>query len=113
MYKQVSQFHKKYKLDKNPNNKKLQQARIRHMQEELNEYVYSVKKHDRVGQLDALVDLVYVALGTAYYENFKFNKAFNIVHKANMKKIRKSTKRSKWDVVKPAGWKTPNIKECI
>lgn len=113
LYRLVSNFHRKYKLDRDPNNKKLQKARIRHMKEELTEYVNAVNSKDRLGQLDALVDLIYVALGTAYYENFKFNDAFDIVHKANMKKIRKATKRSQWDVVKPAGWKTPNIKECV
>jgi len=113
MFNKVKAFHKKYKLDINPNNRKLQRARIKHMKEELTEYIHAVGSKDREGQLDALVDLVYVALGTAYYENFKFDKAFNIVHKANMKKIQKATKRSKWDVVKPKGWKAPNIKDCI
>ena len=110
-FKQVTEFHKKYQLEVNPNNVQLQHARITHMQEELNEYMYSVNINDREGQLDALIDLVYVAMGTAYFEGFDFDAAFQEVHRCNMKKIRKSTDRSKWDVVKPEGWTPPNIKE--
>lgn len=113
MYKNVCEFHEKYKLEKNPDNRELQQARIRHMTEELNEYIRSQIAGDREGQLDALVDLVYVALGTAYYEGFKFNEAFAEVHGCNMKKIQKATERSKWDVVKPDGWQPPQLKEFI
>ena len=113
LYQLVKQFHKKYQLTSSPNDAKLQQARIRHMQEELDEYVKAVKSSDRVEQLDALVDLVYVALGTAYYENFKFNEAFDAVHSVNMKKIQKATERSHLDVVKPKGWTPANLKEFI
>lgn len=113
LFELVKQFHKKYQLEVNPNNIQLQHARIKHMQEELNEYIQSVQNNDREGQLDALIDLVYVALGTAYYENFNFDEAFKTVHSANMKKIQQSTERSKWDVVKPKGWTPPNIKEYI
>jgi predicted HAD superfamily Cof-like phosphohydrolase len=54
-----------------------------------------------------------VALGTAHYEDFDFNEAFKRVHEANMKKVRKPSKRSQWDVVKPEGWLAPNIKDCV
>lgn len=112
-FKKVCEFHKKYALEQNPDNKELQQARIKHMTEELNEYITSQIAGDREGQLDALVDLVYVALGTAYYEGFDFDGAFDEVHNCNMKKIQKATERSKWDVVKPDGWQPPNIKDYI
>ena len=113
LYQLVEQFHKKYQLKSNPNNTKLQQARVRHMDEELNEYKHAVECNDREGQLDALVDLIYIALGTAYYENFKFNKAFEAVHNVNMKKIQKATERSQWDVVKPTGWTPADLKKFI
>ena len=113
LYHLVKQFHKKYQLKSNSNNAKLQRARIRHMQEELNEYKKAIKSNNRTEQLDALLDLVYVALGTAYYENFKFNEAFKAVHNVNMKKVRKATKRSKWDVVKPKGWKPADLRKFI
>ena len=65
--------------------------------------------------LDALVDLVYVALGTAYLHGFgpqKFNEAWRRVHEKNMEKIRApsadhSKRGSAFDVIKPAGWTPP------
>tara|TARA_Y100001937_G_scaffold128117_1_gene202571 strand:- start:504 stop:851 length:348 start_codon:yes stop_codon:yes gene_type:complete len=113
IFQLVQEFHEKYGLKKEPNNFELQRARIRHMIEEMQEYVKGHREGDREQQLDALVDLVYVALGTAYYEGFDFNKAFKEVHECNMKKIQKATERSKWDVVKPEGWKAPNLKEFV
>ncbi len=114
----------------------LEAFRIRFMQEELQEYVDAadlldrarnrdhratpeVMAHIRERQLDALVDLVYVALGTAYLQGFDFDRAWNRVHQANMRKVRatKATagKRGapKFDVVKPDGWKAPVLKDLV
>lgn len=69
-------------------------------------------------QLDALVDLVYVALGTAYLQGFDFNEAWRRVHEANMKKVRAgsaadSKRGSTHDVVKPAGWEPPSHTDLV
>lgn len=63
--------------------------------------------------LDGLVDLVYIALGTAYLHGFNFNEAWRRVHEANMLKVRaeraeQSRHGSKFDVIKPPGWKPPS-----
>jgi predicted HAD superfamily Cof-like phosphohydrolase len=65
--------------------------------------------------LDALVDLTYVTLGTAYLHGFEevFSKAWKKVHEANMAKVRaeseeESKRGSTYDVVKPAGWEAPD-----
>lgn len=65
-------------------------------------------------QLDALVDLVYVALGTAYLQGFRhsFGSAWTRVQEANMAKVRAqriedSKRGSTFDVVKPKGWVPP------
>ena len=112
-FESIREFHQKYNLQPTQNNKELQEARIKHMTEELNEYIKAQKEGNREQQLDALVDLVYVTLGTAYYENFDFDGAFKHIHSCNMKKIQKATKRSKWDVVKPEGWQPQNFKDYI
>ena len=112
-FESIREFHQKYNLQPTQNNKELQEARIKHMTEELKEYINAQKEGNREQQLDALVDLVYVTLGTAYYENFDFDGAFKHIHSCNMKKIQKATKRSKWDVVKPEGWQPPNLKDYI
>lgn len=69
-------------------------------------------------QLDALVDLVYVALGTAHLQGFDFNEAWRRVHEANMKKIRTaraedSKRGSTHDVIKPAGWEPPSHTDLV
>ena len=67
--------------------------------------------------MDALVDIVYIALGTAWLFNLPFEKAWNEVQKANMSKIRTKSKSKKrgtsFDVVKPKGWIAPDIEQII
>ncbi len=65
--------------------------------------------------IDALVDLVYVAYGTAIFAGVSpvaWRECWDAVHDANMTKRRasnegESKRRSSLDVVKPAGWKSP------
>ena len=72
-----------------------------------------------VDQLDALVDLVYVALGTAYLHGFNFDEAWRRVHRANMAKVRASSdgsdskRKSSHDVVKPPGWTAPDLSDLV
>jgi predicted HAD superfamily Cof-like phosphohydrolase len=102
------------------------------LQEELNEYKKSVAMgagsqlldpdnvHSHMAQaLDGLVDLVYVALGTAYLHGFDFREAWRRVHFANMNKVRASqdgsdSKRgSSYDVIKPPGWRPPDHSDLV
>ena len=120
--KDIDNFHKKYGFEKNekidiPDNSELINFRTAFLMEELAEYTNAITKKDAVGALDALVDIVYIALGTAWLFNLPFEKAWNEVQKANMSKIRakdKTGKRgTKFDVVKPKDWKAPNIEKII
>jgi predicted HAD superfamily Cof-like phosphohydrolase len=120
--KDIDNFHKKYGFEKNekidiPNNSELINFRTAFLMEELAEYTNAITKKDAAGALDALVDIVYIALGTAWLFNLPFEKAWNEVQKANMNKIRakdKTGKRgTKFDVVKPKDWKAPNIEKII
>jgi predicted HAD superfamily Cof-like phosphohydrolase len=120
--KDIDNFHKKYGFEKNekidiPNNNELINFRTAFLMEELAEYTNAITKKDAAGALDALVDIVYIALGTAWLFNLPFEKAWTEVQKANMNKIRakdKTGKRgTKFDVVKPKDWKAPNIEKII
>ena len=120
--KDIDNFHKKYGFEKNekvdiPDNNELINFRTAFLMEELAEYTNAITKKDAAGALDALVDIVYIALGTAWLFNLPFEKAWNEVQKANMSKIRakdKTGKRgTKFDVVKPKDWKAPNIEKII
>jgi len=70
-------------------------------------------------QLDALVDLVYVALGNAVMQGFDFNEAWRRVHRANMAKRRAaadgsdSRRGNVADVVKPPGWVAPDHSDLV
>jgi len=61
-----------------------------------------------VGVADALADVIYVALGTAYRMGLPFDEIWGAVQAANMRKVRGLTKRgNKVDAMKPAGWVGP------
>lgn len=71
-------------------------------------------------QLDALVDLIYVALGTAYLQFGPevFHEAWRRVQAANMKKVRCETegdskRGSTYDVIKPDGWEAPDHHDLV
>lgn len=92
--------------------------RIKFMEEELAEYKNAAICDDLEGQLDALVDLVYVALGTAYTQGFNFQEAWKRVHAANMRKVRatdaaQSKRGHSSDVVKPPGWEAPDLSDLV
>ena len=98
--------------------KELAEFRLKFLKEELEEYEKAVESGDLERQLDALVDLVYVALGTALMSGFDFDTAWSRVQLANMAKERaKSANDSKrgsaYDIVKPAGWRPPELGDLV
>lgn len=81
----------------------------KHMQEELDELTVAYDAGDFEGQVDAIVDLIYVALGALLEMGITPEEAFATVHDANMKKFRGETKRGEaFDAVKPKGWQPPD-----
>jgi len=122
LLKDIDAFHKKFKFEKNekvgiPDDNELVNFRTSFLMEELAEYTQAITKKDTAAALDALVDIVYIALGTAWLFNLPFNKAWDAVQKANMSKIRTKSKSKKrgtsFDVVKPKGWTAPDIDQII
>lgn len=82
--------------------------RTRFLNEEVEEFTITGMSGDMVGVADALADIVYVALGTAWQMGLPFQDIWNVVHNANMKKVRGVTKRgNKNDAAKPPGWQSP------
>lgn len=71
-------------------------------------------EQDLAQQADALVDLVYVALGTAVQLGLPWEVLWDDVHRANMSKVRGPTKRGhQVDVTKPEGWRGPRTHEIL
>lgn len=74
----------------------------------------SVEEQDMAGQADALVDLVYVALGTAVMLGLPWDWLWDDVQRANMAKVRGMTKRGHAvDVTKPPGWQGPQTQRIL
>lgn len=93
--------------------KELIKFRCSLLQEELDELNDAVKNKKIDDALDALVDIIYVALGTAWLFNLPFEKAWVEVHNANMEKTHGKTQRHFQDAIKPKGWKRPDIQKVI
>jgi predicted HAD superfamily Cof-like phosphohydrolase len=115
-YSDIAEFHKKFKLEMPAKPILLdavtQEFRTQFMIEELREFCLAHKNADLVKAADALVDLTYVVLGTAYLMGLPFRECWDLVHCANLKKQRavnaeQSKRGSMLDVVKPAGWVSP------
>lgn len=69
-------------------------------------------------QLDGIIDLLYVAIGTGLLHGFPLQEAWRRVHEANMKKEKvarrgDSTRHSLYDVKKPVGWEKPDHSDLV
>ena len=120
LFKDIEEFHVKFGLNKPQQPTQLDphthDFRVDFMLEELHEYRLAHGQGNVVDQLDALVDLAYVVLGTAFMHGFDFNEAWRRVHAANMQKVRAtspdvSKRNSSLDVVKPEGWTPPDLSD--
>ena len=96
--------------------KALSNFRIKRAEEEQREYNEATLIEEK---LDALIDALYIDLGTLHLHGFKpkaIIEAFRRVHEANMAKERASeanpgkysSMSDRFDIVKPPGWKAPD-----
>lgn len=111
-YKDVKKFHEKFGLLVGRKPQRLtvrkMKERIEFLQEELDELKSAVESDDFPEQADALVDIVYVALGTAVMMGLPWKELWDDVQRANMEKVRGITKRGHAvDCTKPEGWTPP------
>lgn len=123
IYEMVAEFNDYFGVPRSDENDHrlpydLQTLKIVHMKEELSEYCEAVTSGNMEQAFDALIDLIYVALGAAHAHRFKFNAGFKRVHDANMQKQRAekasdSKRGSKYDVVKPPGWKPASLADLL
>lgn len=75
-------------------------------------------KYNAADAFDALIDLVYVAFGTAHFFGFPWQAGWRLVQRANISKERAtsaadSKRGSALDVIKPSGWTPPNIARLL
>jgi predicted HAD superfamily Cof-like phosphohydrolase len=120
MIKYVQQFHERFELptgehDVLMDNVEMQDFRLKFLQEELDELREALERGNRVGAFDALLDLVYVAHGTALMMGVspeQWHAGMTVVQQCNMSKVRvksadESKRGSAFDVKKPEGWQGP------
>lgn len=114
-------FHKKFGLEYNGPPREIPYEmslfRLNFLDEELREYMRAWQEQNPVKMLDALVDLCYVAIGTAYLHGWNFDEAWTRVHAANMCKVRSTEEHDdrggRFDVIKPEGWEPPMLDDLV
>lgn len=117
VFKDIRKFHFKFQISKNGKPGKLfgknLELRKKLLEEELEEYLIALRQENLEDQIDALIDIMYVCVGTLEVMGVKPEKHWKEVHKANMrKKIATTEFLSKrgiiGDLYKPEGWIPPN-----
>ncbi|MCA1806347.1 MAG: nucleoside triphosphate pyrophosphohydrolase family protein [Actinobacteria bacterium] len=121
----VGDFHRKFELSTFPDNcapnllnEDLFEFRLRFLEEELQEFKDGYKAGNLAEVADALIDLVYVAMGTAHFMGLPWQELWEEVQRANMTKERASSVESSkrhhhFDVIKPPGWTPPDIEGVL
>jgi len=130
-YDDVRAFNRKFRLPEDVGSPTLLADtvfldRYQYLLEEMHELLRAHHTRDLVGFADALVDLVYYALGTAQFAHLPFDAIWDEVQRANMEKERAAgsddprastgprvQRTSADDVVKPEEWRPPDIEGIL
>ena len=87
------------------------------IEEEHKELQVAIDAYDRVEQLDALIDILVVTIGAIHSGGYDAEGAWKEVMSTNFAKIDKETglvrKREDGKVLKPMGWKAPELAQFI
>lgn len=138
--KNVADFHKKFGIGYEGPPRVLDrealQFRVKFMREEIDEYESHMMEalneltvapthrddanlvHHLAEALDALVDTIYVAVGTAHLQGLPLVEGWARVQAANMAKAidptqRDATAKMKAKIIKPEGWEAPHHEDLV
>ena len=104
----VREFHEKFGHPVAPQPRMVERGRAlsrgKWMNEEVAEFLVA---QDIYEQADAMIDLIYFALGTLVEMGLEADELFDIVQKANMAKLWSDGKPKDGKVIKPDGWEDP------
>src|SRR3990167_1809648 len=86
--------------------------RVKFIEEELSELKSAIEQRDKSEVVDAIIDIIVVAIGTLHLFDVEIHKAWDEVLKTNlMKKVgEKDTRKNNFgfpDLIKPEGWISP------
>lgn len=126
-YNDVGEFHRKFDIPaydpRNPcafPSPEILEYRLKFLREEMIELNTAIDERNLVEALDALADIVYVALGTAHYFNAPFSQIWNEVQRSNMERVKCTRENCPPDkqyradmVIKPPDWKPPQIERIL
>lgn len=125
-FEDVGDFHTKFGLPSNNEDfsgprivtQETMEYRIKFLEEELEELRKAAEVSDHAEMFDALLDLVYVAMGTAHLLGYPWQLGWDRVQAANMQKVRakdasESKRGNALDVVKPEGWQPPDHSDLL
>lgn len=118
LFAMVTEFHEKFGLGcpLNPHHLDIEEEefRIVCLKEELQEYLDATSLEDK---FDALIDLIYFAVGSCHRMGLDLDEGFARVHVANMakeQKINNQRRGHKMEVTKPEDWTAPDLSDlCI
>jgi predicted HAD superfamily Cof-like phosphohydrolase len=87
------------------------------IKEEYEELMTANRDNDEIERLDACMDLIWVVLGYCISKGYDVKGAWNEVALTNLRKIDKATgkviKNEAGKVMKPEGWKPPDLSKFI
>lgn len=128
-FRDVGDFHQKFGLpavngDPGPRewNTELIEFRKKFLYEEWTEFYEGVDEQDHAKMADALVDLAWVAMGTAHLLGYPWQELWNEVVRANLAKKKVEPDGSdnsgkgrplSQDIVKPPDWQPPDIEGIL
>jgi hypothetical protein len=86
--------------------------RVRLVGEEYREFLDAVYNEDLTDTVDAIADLIYVAIGTAVALGVDLRPVWDAVHAANLAKAG-GPRRADGKFLRPESWKHPDIKGIL
>lgn len=120
IFNDVRDFHKRMGVNPpKPLSNEAMLFRLTLINEEHKELITAIAKGDKQGELDACIDLIYVIAGLIAVRGWNGEEAWERVHKANMEKIPapkptiRAGKTGQVDVIKPTGWKAPDLSDLV
>ncbi len=120
--KKVEEFHRAFKrpVREEPGfeSEESKKLRVRLLKEEVDELKEALEEDDKVGVLDALVDIQYILSGTVVEFGFQklFDDAFEEIHSSNMSKLDENGKpilREDGKVLKSENYRKPDLKQFL
>ena len=119
-FEKIKEFHKAFKrfsgVTPELPNKKLIKLRIKIMKEEMKELIEAIKENNLPNIAKELSDVLVVVYGTADSYGINADKAFDLVHKANMSKLDingQPIMRDDGKILKGPNYQEPNMKSFI